>query len=65
MDFDVGGVPRVQNRPKAVTIIDFDVCDLAMEGTGLKTRPGFVKASILTSAALLWRAPGSKQSPEG
>jgi hypothetical protein len=32
-------------------------------GPGLKTGPGGLKATILTSAGLLWRAPSSKQAP--
>ncbi len=45
--------------------IDFDVSGLALEGPKLKTSPGRLKASILTSAGLLWKAPKSKQAPRG
>ena len=39
--------------------IDFDVSGLALDGPGLKTRPGELKASILTSAGLVWGGPGN------
>ena len=66
-DFDVSGLAVAQNTPrraKSIDFIDFDVSGLALESPGLKTSTGKLKASILTSAGLLWEAPGSKQAPE-
>ena len=45
------GGPRAQNRPRGSKSIDFDVSGLALEGPGLKTDPGGLKASILTPAS--------------
>ena len=58
------GEPRAQNRPRGAKSIDFDVSGLAQESPGLKTGPGGLKASILTSAGLLWRAPGTEDLTE-
>ena len=48
MDFDVGGLSGAQNKPMEVKMIDFDVCELAMDGTGLKTSPGQPRGTTLT-----------------
>ena len=48
MDFEVGGLPRAQNRSVAAKIIDFGVCELAVEGSGLKTDLGQLKQKTLT-----------------
>jgi hypothetical protein len=47
--------------PRKAKSIDFDVSGLALEGRKLKTNFGKLKASILTSAGLLWKAPRSKK----
>ncbi len=67
IDFDVSGLVLEgpwQNKNRNAKSINFDFSGLALEGPGLKIWPGRLKASILTSAALLWRAPGSKHGPE-
>jgi hypothetical protein len=53
------------NWPRKVKGIDFDVGGLALECLGVKTAPGKLKASILTSAGLLWKGLGSKPAPGG
>ena len=63
MDFDVGGLPRAQNRPVAAKIIDFGVCELVVDGSGIKTRPRAAKTTDFDVGGLLWRAPSSKQAP--
>ena len=50
--------------PRGARSIDVDVGGLALEGPGVKTGPGELKASILTSTVAL-KALGSKPAPEG
>ena len=58
----VSGGPLVQHRSRVAKSTEFDVRGHALEGPCSKQAPGGLKASILTSAALFWRAPGQNRS---